>query len=183
VSGAGDSHPADAADRASGRLRAGTVGRAHGLDGSFHVGAVAASVFALVALGSEIEVAGRMRRVVRLAGHAGRPIVRLEGSERREDAEALRGQAIYVSREAAPALQEDEWWAEDLEGCAVRDGERAVGTVTALLGLPSCEVLEVRREGAPEAPALLVPLIRDAVREVDLAAGVIDVDLTFLGEA
>ena len=32
------------------------------------------------------------------------------------------------------------------------------------------------------APELLVPLVRDAVRSVDVAARRIDVDLAFLGE-
>lgn len=164
-------------------LRAGTVGRAHGLDGSFHVGGLVAGVFAFVELGSEVEVAGRRRHVTRLAGHPARPIVRLDGAERREDAEALTGEEIYVARAAAPDLGEDEWWAEDLEGCSVRDGERPIGTVTALLALPSCEVLEIRRDEDLTRPPLLVPLIRDAVRHVDLDAGVIDVDLAFLGEA
>ena len=170
-------------ENAEGRLRAGTVGRAHGLDGSFHVSDVAAGVFALIELGSEIAVGDRTGRVVRLAGHAARPILRLEGATGRGDAEALRGQAIWVPRAAAPELEEDEWWAEDLEGCAVRDGDRAVGTVARLLGLPSCEVLEVRRAQEPDRAPLLVPLVRDAVRGVDLEAGVIDVDLGFLGEA
>ena len=162
------------------RLRAGTVGRAHGLDGSFHVGGITASVFALLAVDSEVQVAGATRRIVRLAGHAARPILRLQGCETRGDAEALTGEDIYVPRGDAPELQDDEWWAQDLEGCAVRDGDRPVGTVTSLLALPSCEVLQVRREGG--GADLLVPLIRDAVREVDLERGVIDVDLTFLGE-
>jgi 16S rRNA processing protein RimM len=165
------------------RLRAGIVGRAHGLDGSFHVSEVAAEVFAIVELGGEVEIGGRTRRVARLAGHAGRPILRLEGAGSRDDAEALRGEAIWIARAEAPELEEDEWWAEDLEGCAVRDGERAVGTVARLLALPSCEVLEVRWADDPERQALLVPLVRDAVRDVDLDAKVIDVDLGFLGEA
>lgn len=163
-------------------LRAGTVGRAHGLDGSFHVGAAVESVIVLLEVGTELLVGGRPRRIVRLAGHAGRPIVRLEGAESREDAEALRGQELHVPRSAAPPLEEDEWWAEDLEGCTVRDGARTVGVVTALLGLPSCEVLEVARADAADRPPLLVPLIRDAVREVDPDARVIEVDLAFLGE-
>ena len=164
-------------------LRAGTVGRAHGLDGSFHIGAAVESVIGLLEVGSELLVDGRPRRIVRLAGHAGRPIVRLEGSENREDAEALRGRELQLPRDAAPPLEEDEWWAEDLEGCSVRDGARLVGVVTALLELPSCEVLEVRREGAEEAPPLLVPLIQDAVRAVDLGGRVIEIDLAFLGES
>jgi 16S rRNA processing protein RimM len=166
-------------------LRAGTVGRAHGLDGSFHVGAVVEHVFVALELGSEVRVGAELRRVARLAGHRARPLMRLEGCERREDAEALTGAELMVARGTVPELDDDEWWAEDLEGCAVRDGERAVGTVTALLGLPSCEVLEVRRIPVPgeDAPApLLVPLIRDAVRSVDIARREIDVDLRFLGE-
>ena len=52
--------------------------------------------------------------------------------------------------------------------------------VTRLLALPSCEVLEVAR--AAGGDALLVPLVSDAVRGVDLERRVIDVDLHFLGE-
>jgi ribosomal 30S subunit maturation factor RimM len=49
-----------------------------------------------------------------------------------------------------------------------------------LLALPSCELLEVaRNDGAAD---LLVPLIRDAVRRVDIEHGEIDIDLAFLGE-
>jgi 16S rRNA processing protein RimM len=164
-------------------LRAGTVGRAHGLDGSFHVGRVVESVLAVVQVGSSVQVGGTVRQVTRLAGHAARPILRLEGCERREDAEALTGSELMVARTDVAELEPDEWWAEDLEGCAVYDGERPVGVVSALLALPSCEVLEVRR--APEAsaaPPLLVPLIQDAVRSVDIERRTIDVDLRFLGE-
>ena len=159
-------------------LRAGVVGRPHGLDGSFHV---ADPVASLLDLGTEVRLGDARREIVRLAGHDGRPIVRLEGCEDRAAAEALRGQELYVARTDAPDLDEDEWWATDLEGCAVRDGEREVGVVARLLALPSCEVLEVTRAG--DAPALLVPLVRDAVRDVDLDRRVIDVDMEFLGEA
>jgi 16S rRNA processing protein RimM len=169
---------------AAARLRAGTVARAHGLDGSFHVGAVVPTVFALLEVGCEVAIGGQTRRVTRLAGHDGRPIMGLEGCVSRAGADALRGEDLTVDRSLAGALEAEEWWAEDLEGCAVRDGAREVGTVVALLALPSCEVLEVRRvDAADGAAALLVPLIRDAVREVDIAARMIDVDLAFLGEA
>ena len=159
-------------------LHAGVVGRPHGLDGSFHV---AEPVAALLERGTEVRLADGRRTIVRLAGHDERPIVRLEGCEDRDAAVALRGQEMLVARSNAPDLEEDEWWATDLEGCAVRDGGREVGVVARLLALPSCEVLEVARAG--DAPNLLVPLVRDAVRDVDLDARVIDVDLEFLGEA
>jgi 16S rRNA processing protein RimM len=160
-------------------LRAGVVGRPHGLDGSFHVGSV---ISGLLELGVDVKVAGVRRRVARLAGHERRVILRLEGCEGREAAERLRGEEILVARAHAPELGDDEWWAADLEGCVVRDGPREVGVVARLLELPSCEVLEVQRRDAPGRPDLLVPLVRDAVRDVDLRQGVIDIDLRFLGE-
>lgn len=157
-------------------LRAGRVGRPHGLDGSFHVLDPVAHLLEAV---TAVRVAGRERGIARRAGYDARPIIRLEGAEDRAGAEALRGQELLVPRAAAPALEEDEWWATDLEGCAVSDGATSVGVVARVLGLPSCEVLEVEREGGK---ALLVPLIRDAVRSVDIDAHQIDVDLHFLGE-
>ncbi len=105
--------------------------------------------------------------------------MRLEGLEDRPAAESLRGRELLVSARAHPSSP-DEWWAEELEGCAVRDGARAVGTVRRLLALPSCEVLEVERaEGGED---LLVPLVSDAVRAVHPDRKEIDVDLGFLGE-
>jgi 16S rRNA processing protein RimM len=159
-------------------LRAGVVGRPHGLDGSFHVGRPVPS---LLADDIDVRVGDVQLHVERLAGHARAPILRLEGCSERADAEALRGREILVERIGAPELEEDEWWAEDLEGCTVRDGEEEVGVVSRLLELPSCEVLEVAR-GDSGRPALLVPLIADAVRDVDVERGVIDIDLRFLGE-
>ena len=161
----------------SGWLHAGRVGRPHGLDGSFHVVEVNAGLLGSV---DSVNVGGTELDIVRRAGTASRPILRLEGSEDREAAEAMRGSELLVPREAAPDLEEDEWWATDLIGCAVHDAGRAVGTVRRMLELPSCEVLEVEREEG--GGDLLVPLVTDAVRAVDIDARTIDVDLGFLGE-
>jgi 16S rRNA processing protein RimM len=159
-------------------LRAGRVGRPHGLDGSF---LVAEPNPELLRSAANVTIAGAVRAIERRAGHDRRVILRLDGCTDRDAAEALRGQDLFVGREHAPALGADEWWAEDLEGCAVRDGDRIVGTVLRLLALPSCEVLEVER--AQGGAALLVPLVSDAVRLVDVERHEIDIDLAFLGEA
>lgn len=162
--------------RPSGHVGAGRVGRPHGLDGSFYV---VGPDLDLLARGRHVVVAGQRAEVVRRAGTDQRPVVRLAGHSDRSAAERLRGLELLVAREDAPALEEEEWWAEDLEGCRVLDGAREVGVVRRLLALPSCEVLEVDRPGAGP---LLVPLVRDAVRAVDPDEKRIDVDLAFLGE-
>jgi 16S rRNA processing protein RimM len=150
----------------------GRVGRPHGLDGSFYV----------IDVAPELPASGGIvsgRRIVRRAGTAEKPILRLEGSSSREDAEALRGLALTVPRDDS-MLDEDEFWASDLEGCAVVDGSTEVGVVRKLRVLPSVEVLEVDRADESE---LLVPMVRDCVRSVDLQARRIDIDLGFLGES
>jgi 16S rRNA processing protein RimM len=159
-------------------LRAGRVGRPHGLDGSFHVSQPNPG---LLMLGATVVVGDRELRITRRAGTDARPILRLEGCEDRSCAQALSGVEILVARSEAPDLDEDEWWAEDLEGCAVHDQGQPVGVVRRLLQLPSCEVLEVARDGG--AGELLVPLVTDAVRSVDLERREIEIDLQFLGEA
>jgi 16S rRNA processing protein RimM len=167
------------ADAAADRdwLHAGRVGRPHGLDGSFLVAEPNAS---LLRASKKVKIGDAECAIARLAGHDQRLILRLEGCADREGAEALRGKSLLVARGSAPQLGEDEWWAEDLEGLAVRDGDREVGIVSRLLALPSCEVLEVKRADGGEP--LLVPLVSDAVRQVDVEQGHVDIDLQFLGE-
>ncbi len=156
-------------------IEAGRVGRPHGLDGSFHVTRPDARLLAGV---EEILVDGRPERVDRRAGTDDRPILRLAGHAGRAAAEALRGAQLSVPVDHAPALEPGEFWAHELAGCAVFDGERHVGEVRRMVALPSCEALEVARAEGD----LLVPMVRDAVRSVDVTARRIDVDLAFLGE-
>jgi 16S rRNA processing protein RimM len=171
-------------------MSAGRVGRAHGLDGSFYVTGARPR---LLAPGTVLGVGGIERAILRRAGTEHRPIVRLEGIEDRTAAESLRGQTLTVDREHAPSLEQGEWWAGELAGCEVLDGERLVGVVRALIELPSCEALEVDRVAsgacAEQKPGdgdrerqgpLLVPMVRDAIRSIDVSAKRIDVDMSFL---
>jgi 16S rRNA processing protein RimM len=166
------------------RLPAGRVGRAHGCDGSFYVTGARPR---LLELGTAVRIADRTAAIVRRSGTDQRPIVRVHGVTDRDGAEALRGQTLTVAAADAPRLGEGEWWAHELEGCAVLDGERHVGTVTRMIELPSCEALEVRREMTGSQPTgshppepLLVPMVSDAIRHVDVAAGRIDVNMDFV---
>ena len=150
-------------------MLAGYVGRPHGLDGSFHV--VRADP-ALLADREELLLGGRRVALTRRAGTPEKPILRIEGCGTRDEAEALRGSELRVSVDEAPPLEEGEFWARDLEGCRVVDGETEVGVVERMIALPSCEALVVGD--------LLIPLVRDAVRSVDIEGRRIDVDMGFV---
>jgi 16S rRNA processing protein RimM len=149
---------------------AGRVGRPHGLDGFFHVTDPRPQ---LLTLGAELEGLGR---ILDRKGTDDRPVLRVEAASDRTAAEALRGRELLVDDAVIPPLGEDEYYAEQLEGCTVADGERALGVVVRLMALPSCEALELDS-------GLIVPLVRDAVREVDVDAKRIEVDAEFLGAA
>lgn len=151
---------------AEGRLvTAGRVGRAHGLDGSFHV----ADPKYLLEQGTTVTLAGVAREVRRSSGTADRPLVRLEGIEDRDSAAALRGELLLMAEAAAP-LEAGEWLAEDLVGLHVE----GLGHVARVLSGPSCDLLETE-------DGTLVPLVSDAVTSLDLEAGTVQVDLGFLG--
>lgn len=166
-------------------LSAGRVGRAHGLDGSFYVTGPKPR---LLILGATMKVDGRGAQIVRRAGTDEHPLIRLQGIADRGAVEALRGLELTVDFTEAPRLDEGEWWAGELEGCEVFDGERRVGTVLRMVELPSCEALEVRLDStnqgkdASGASELLVPMVHDAIRSIDPAARRIDVDMVFLDD-
>ena len=145
---------------------AGVVGRAHGLDGSFHVEHAEHAL----ADGLEVRVAGTERTVERRAGTPERPLLRVSGIDTRGAAEALRGEPLLVSEATAP-LEDGEWLAEELVGCEVP----GIGVVQRVIPGPSCDVLEVGVD------AVLVPLVSDAVTHVDLEQRTIAANLAFLG--
>jgi 16S rRNA processing protein RimM len=120
--------------------------------------------------GLTVVVSGQPRVIARVSGTSARPIIRLEGASSREDAEALRGADLLVP----DVLEEDESWASDLVGCSVVDGDRQVGVVERMVALPSCEALEVG--------GVLIPMVRDAIRSIDVEGRRIDVDMDFVGE-
>jgi 16S rRNA processing protein RimM len=160
------------------RVAAGIVGKAHGLDGSVYIVQAAP---ALLVKGAQIFVDGeeQPRTVERRAGTDARPIVRLAGAANRNDADALRGKALTVALDDAPELSDDEYWAHQLVGCTVlgQQAGETLGDVRELLAYPSCELLRVDGGARGE---LLVPLVRDAIVEIDVEARRIVVDDEFL---
>jgi 16S rRNA processing protein RimM len=148
------------------QVSAGRVGRPHGLDGSFYVNGPNRPL----AEGTVINVAGADRRVERRAGTDERPIVRLEGISDRDGAAALLGEQLLLDLEEEP-LEEGEYIVSDLVGCTIE----GLGVVTGVIPGPSCDVLEVGVDG------VLVPLVSDAVKRVDVEARIIEIDRDFLG--
>ncbi len=101
---------------------------------------------------------------------------RISGVSTKEQADALRGVALYVDRAKLPGLPDDEYYHADLIGLEVRDpGGALIGTVRAVHNHGAGDLLEVLA-GAGGA-TLLLPFTRAIVPTVDLAARRMVVDL------
>lgn len=153
----------------------GTVTRAQGLRGGLRVVPYLKESEAYESLNHLIlESEGRREtRAVRSCRLHGRfLILELEGVEDRTAAEALAGTRLYVERSQLRELEEGEFYKEDLLGAAVSTvSGRDLGRVTDFIDTGSNDVLVVK--GGQEEH--LIPLVRWAVKEVDLEAGTITV--------
>ncbi|MGC8486030.1 MAG: ribosome maturation factor RimM [Candidatus Baltobacteraceae bacterium] len=100
--------------------------------------------------------------------HKGRLLLRIEGIESMESAQALNGAELTVERERIE-LAPDEYLDEDLVGLELRgvDGRR-YGSIERVEHWPSSDMLVVGGR--------MVPMVRAIVREIDLRAGTVTVD-------
>jgi len=105
--------------------------------------------------------------------HGKTVIVRLDGIDDRDQAASLIGTEIGVRKGDLPPTDAGQYYWSDLEGLRVldRDG-RELGTVARLMETGANDVLVVQGERER-----LIPFVMDKViLDVDLAAGVINVD-------
>ncbi len=153
------------------------MGRSHGIEGAFVV-LEPTERLELLDPGRTVTIGGFDRTVESRKGTAQRPLLKLEGADGREAAEPLRGEAITVPRSALGSLAAGEFLVDELIGSEVLDGARRIGSVRDVLLLPSADVLEVEREGEEEP--LLVPLVADAIRSIDVERRRVEIDRSFV---
>jgi 16S rRNA processing protein RimM len=87
----------------------------------------------------------------------------------REDAEAMRGTRLYVSRDVLPPVEdEDEFYVVDLIGCVVEDVSGAVlGEVIGVHDFGAGDIVELKQ---PDGKTLLLGFTLETFPKVDLAA-------------
>ena len=85
------------------------------------------------------------------------------------EVEKYKGARLYVTRENALELGEDEYYFADLAGLRVETQEgQVLGTVKDILQTGANDVYVIDRE---KQKALLIPAIKDCVKQIDLEAG------------
>jgi 16S rRNA processing protein RimM len=136
-------------------VRVGRVGRPHGVDGAFVVedGSEDPSRFEV---GAQLILDGKLATVVtsRQVGK-GRRAIKL-------DRRAERGAELTVLRDALPPLENGSFYVADLVGMEVVDEHGAhIGVVRDVVPGPANDAIELDT-------GVLLPLVEDCVRDVDL---------------
>ena len=150
-------------------LQIGRIGRAHGLKGEVVV-KLTTNREERLAPGSLLYVAGRELRVASSRAHDRHHLVRFDGIESREAAEAVANNDVF----APPIDDPDELWVHDLLGCRVIDqGGTDRGVVESVEANPASDLLVLDTGGL--VPVRFVTDIADGRITVDTPAGLFDI--------
>lgn len=96
-------------------------------------------------------------------------ILKFKGIDNINDVEKYRKCALYVTRENAVALEENEYFIADLIDMeVVTDEEERLGTLVDVMQTGANDVYVVKTESGEE---ILIPAIRDCIRSVDVEKG------------
>ncbi|MDT8857177.1 ribosome maturation factor RimM [Paracoccaceae bacterium Fryx2] len=159
------------------RVCVGAIAGSWGVKGEVRLKSFCADPDAIASYGPLFTEDGSRKFTVKLT----RPVAgglgaRMSGIETKEQADALKGTSLYVSREKLPSLGDDEYYHADLIGLAVHDtGGVLIGAVQAVHNHGAGDLLEVLGPGMKTA--LLLPFTRAQVPTVDLAARRIVADI------
>lgn len=153
----------------------GVIGRPHGLAGEVTLrweGEEVPEAGQEIFLGGELETLSPYR-VKSLRMHKGFPLLGLEGVTNRDEAEALRGENIYIPRAHLAQPGEDEAWLEDLIGARIflEDGIE-VGKLDHLEFPAGQELWAIRTESGRE---ILFPARPEFIETIDVENGVVTI--------
>ncbi len=155
-------------------LRIGRVARAHGLRGELEIRLDWSNSRAL--LDAERLILGLPdgRSELRtIAGTRQTPkgvLIRLEGVDDRDAAEARSGASVSVLRGDLPPLEAGEYYLCDLVGLAVSGPEGPLGRVIEIQMYPSVDAIVIE---APGGGRFEQPLLAEWLERVDVAGGVV----------
>lgn len=124
--------------------------------------------------GRSVTLHGDVREIEHSRPHKGAVLLKLSGVDTPEAVAAYRGEYLQVRESDLEELGEGEYYRYELIGLRVvsTEGEE-LGEIAEVLERPANDVFVVRGERG-EA---LIPAVEDIVREVDVAGGVVTIEV------
>jgi 16S rRNA processing protein RimM len=155
----------------SDRIIVGTLGGAFGIHGEVRLKSFCADPLAIADYAPLSTEDGATFPMLVITGQVkGGFTARVQGIDTKEDADGLRGVALYAPRDQLPNLPDDEFYYSDLVGLTVLDtGNATLGTVKSVENHGAGDVLEIQLTG--QSDTMLLSFTHNIVPTVDLAAG------------
>ena len=157
-------------------LRVGVISSTHGARGEVKVFPTTDDPARFEELETVLLDTGKEKLELEIAGvkfFKNMVILKFKGYDSINDVERYRGKDLWITREQAVPLGEDENFVADLIGLAVvTDGGETLGTMKDVMFTGANDVYVVERENGKE---LLLPAIKDCILDVDLENGVMTV--------
>ena len=155
-----------------GELEVGRIGRAHGVRGEVAV-TFTSNRPERHEPGAVLRAGDRTLVITAARPHQGRWLLRFEGVDDRDAADALRGVVLRAPALEGDVLDEGEFWVHELVGARVvaLDG-RVLGTVTAVEANPAHDQLVL--DGGELVPIVFVTERRDGDVVVDVPEGLLE---------
>lgn len=122
----------------------------------------------------EVYVGSELLEIENVREQKNMVILKLEGINDRNAAEAAKGREIFITEDDLPELEEGEYYVRDLIGMIVKEGDTVLGKVTNVLQNTAQDVFEVERENGKQ---LLIPRVDEFVLDIDLETREIKVQL------
>jgi len=107
------------------------------------------------------------------------PLIRLEGIHSKDEAQPLFGASLFIPAAELDEPEEGTYYAFQIEGCEVYEGERLVGTVTRLAESQKANPY-IEIEPGEAGHLILIPFIKQAIMSVDVEARRIDIAQGFV---
>lgn len=157
------------------RVILGAIAGAHGIRGQVRIKSFTEVAEDVAGYGPLSNEAGDRTFKLKITGQAkGVLLAKLDGVTDRNQAEALKGTALYIERSKLPDPQEDEYYHADLIGLRgeTTSGE-VIGEVIGIYDFGAGDLLDLKMEGGR---TVMLPFNAEVAVEVDLEAGRIVLD-------
>ncbi len=153
----------------------GAIIGAHGVRGAVRIKSFAMNASDIAAYGPLQSEDGATRFELTVRGTSrGAVLAEIDGIDRREAAEELRGTRLYIARDSLPQTDDNEFYHADLIGLPARTADGAAyGVVSGIYDYGAGDVIEIERENDG---SVMFPFTRDNVPEIDLQAGLLVID-------
>ncbi|MFM6981576.1 MAG: ribosome maturation factor RimM [Microbacteriaceae bacterium] len=161
-------------------LRVGRLLKAHGLKGAIKLELytddpdsrfVPGTVYTLQ-VPTDSPWFGRTLTLTELRWYKASPVVFFDGVVDRDAAESLAKAILWVEDVDARPEEDDAWYDHQLVGLTARRDGVAVGTVVRVDHMPAQDLVIIESDGRE----VMVPFVKAIVTNVDIAAGVMDLN-------